>query len=61
VELGLELWFNDPPSRADAAALTPRGKKGGGIACALADRAARTARRWSGTEVPCIPFHHDRR
>jgi transposase len=44
MELGLELWFNDPPSRwAYAAALTTQGKKGGGIACALADRAARTA------------------
>ena len=43
VDLGMGLWFNDPPSRAYAAALKAKGKKGGVIACALANRATRIA------------------
>jgi transposase len=43
IDLGMGLRFNDPPSRAYAAALKTRGKKGGIIACALANRATRIA------------------
>jgi transposase len=43
VDLGMGLWFNDAPSRAYAATLKARGKKGGVIACALAHRATRIA------------------
>jgi transposase len=43
IDLGMGLWFNDPPSRAYAAALKARGKHGGVIACAMAHRANRIA------------------
>ena len=43
IDLGMGLWFNDPPSRAYAATLKARGKKGGVIACAMAHRANRIA------------------
>jgi transposase len=43
VDLGMGLWFNDAPSRAYAAGLKARGKKGGVIVCALANRATRIA------------------
>ena len=43
IELGIGLWLTDPPSKAYAAALRGRGKRGGIIACALAHRANRIA------------------
>ena len=43
IDLGIGLWLNDPAARAYAAALSARGKKGGIIACALANRANRIA------------------
>jgi transposase len=43
IDLGLGLWLTDPPSRAYAAGLKARGKKGGVIACAMANRATRIA------------------
>jgi transposase len=43
IDLGIGLWLTDPPSRAYAAALRARGKRGGVIACALAHRANRIA------------------
>ena len=43
IDLGLGLWLTDPPSRAYAAGLKARGKKGGVIACAMAHRATRIA------------------
>jgi transposase len=43
VDLGMGLWFNDPPSRAYAGGLKARGKHGGVIACAMANRATRIA------------------
>jgi transposase len=43
IDLGIGLWLNDPPAKAYAAGLRARGKKGGVIACALANRANRIA------------------
>lgn len=43
IDLGVGLWLNDAPSRAYAAGLKARGKRGGIIACALAHRANRIA------------------
>ena len=43
IDLGMGLWLTDPPSRAYAAGLKARGKKGGVIACAMAHRATRIA------------------
>jgi transposase len=43
IDLGVGLWLNDPPAKAYAAGLRARGKKGGVIACALANRANRIA------------------
>jgi transposase len=43
IDLGIGLWLNDPPARAYAASLRARGKRGGVIACALANRANRIA------------------
>ena len=43
IDLGVGLWLNDPASKAYAAQLRARGKKGGVIACALANRANRIA------------------
>jgi transposase len=37
----LDLWLNDAPSRAYAAALKARGTKGGVTSCVLANRATR--------------------
>jgi transposase len=42
-DLGVGLWHCDPPARADAASLRARGKPGGVIATALANRANRIA------------------
>jgi transposase len=43
LDLGVGLWHCDPPARAYAASLRARGKPGGVIACALANRAGRIA------------------
>jgi transposase len=43
IDLGVGLWLNDPAAKTYAAALRARGKKGGVIACALANRANRIA------------------
>jgi transposase len=43
IDLGIGLWLNDPAAKAYGAALRARGKKGGVIACAMANRANRIA------------------
>ncbi|MEU4418680.1 IS110 family transposase [Nocardia salmonicida] len=43
IDLGMGLWLNDPAAKAYAAGLRARGKKGGIIACAMANRANRIA------------------
>lgn len=43
IDLGIGLWLNDPPAKTYAQSLRARGKKGGVIACALANRANRIA------------------
>jgi transposase len=43
IDLGMGLWGNDPAAKAYAAGLRARGKKGGVIGCALANRANRIA------------------
>lgn len=43
IDLGIGLWLNEPAAKAYAASLRARGKKGGVIACALANRANRIA------------------
>lgn len=43
IDLGIGLWLNDPAAKVYAAGLRARGKKGGVIACALANRANRIA------------------
>jgi transposase len=42
-DLGVGLWHCDPPASAYATSLRARGKPGGVIACALANRAGRIA------------------
>lgn len=43
IDLGVGLWLNDPAANAYAARMRARGKKGGVIACAMANRANRIA------------------
>ena len=43
IDLGIGLWLNDPAAKAYGAQLRERGKKGGVIACAMANRANRIA------------------
>jgi transposase len=43
IDLGMGLWLNDPAAKAYGAQLRDRGKKGGVIACAMANRANRIA------------------
>jgi transposase len=43
IDLGVGLWLNDTAAKAYAAELRARGKRGGVIACALANRANRIA------------------
>lgn len=43
IDLGIGLWLNDTAAKTYAAGLRARGKKGGVIACALANRANRIA------------------
>ncbi|GFG72472.1 hypothetical protein MSEN_41920 [Mycolicibacter senuensis] len=43
IDLGMGLWLTEPAAKAYAAELKSRGKHGGIIACALANRACRIA------------------
>jgi transposase len=43
IDLGLGLWLVDPAAKAYGQTLRARGKKGGVIACAMANRANRIA------------------
>jgi transposase len=43
IDLGIGLWLTEPAAKAYAAELKSRGKHGGIIACALANRATRIA------------------
>lgn len=43
IDLGVGLWLNDPAAKVYAAGMRERGKKGGVIACAMANRANRIA------------------
>jgi transposase len=43
IDLGLGLWLNEPAAAARAAELRARGKNGGVITCAMANRANRIA------------------
>jgi transposase len=43
IDLGIGLWLNEPAAKTYAAGLRERGKNGGIIACALANRANRIA------------------
>ena len=43
VDLGIGLWLNDPAAKSYGAGLRARGKKGGVIVCAMANRANRIA------------------
>ncbi len=43
IDLGIGLWHSEPAAKAYAATLRSRGKHGGVIACALANRANRIA------------------
>jgi transposase len=43
IDLGVGLWLNDSAAKTYAAGLRARGKRGGVIACALANRANRIA------------------
>jgi transposase len=43
IDLGMGLWLNDPAAKIYGAQLRDRGKKGGVIACAMANRANRIA------------------
>ncbi|WP_284991010.1 transposase [Arthrobacter sp. efr-133-TYG-120] len=55
IDLGMGLWFNDPPSRVRAATLKERGKHGGVIACAMAHRANRIAYALVRDHAACDP------
>jgi transposase len=43
IELGMGLWLNEPAATQRAVELRARGKNGGVIACAMANRANRIA------------------
>jgi transposase len=43
IDLGIGLWLVDPAAKAYGQSLRARGKKGGVIACAMANRASRIA------------------
>jgi len=43
IDLGIGLWLTEPAAKAYAGGLKTRGKRGGVIACALANRATRIA------------------
>ncbi len=55
IDLGIGLWFNDPAAKAYAAVLRARGKKGGVIVCALANRANRIAYALVRDQAPYDP------
>ncbi|GEP35054.1 hypothetical protein NSZ01_28220 [Nocardioides szechwanensis] len=64
IDLGIGLWLNEPSAKIYAAGLRARGKKGGVIGCAMANRANRIAyamvrdqtnydtRHWAATGPP---------
>ena len=43
IDLGIGLWLNDAAAKAYGASMRARGKKGGVITCAMANRANRIA------------------
>lgn len=43
IDLGIGLWLNDPAAKTYGQSMRARGKKGGVIACAMANRANRIA------------------
>ena len=43
IDLGIGLWLNDPAAKAYGQSMRTRGKNGGVIACAMANRANRIA------------------
>lgn len=43
IDLGMGLWLNDPAAKTYGQSLRARGKEGGVIACAMANRANRIA------------------
>jgi transposase len=43
IDLGIGLWLSEPSAKSYAAELKARGKPGGIIGCALANRATRIA------------------
>jgi transposase len=43
IDLGIGLWLNDPAAKTYGQSLRARGKEGGVIACAMANRANRIA------------------
>lgn len=55
IDLGIGLWLNDPAAKTYAAGLRARGKKGGVIACALANRANRIAHALVRDQRPYEP------
>lgn len=55
IGLGVGLWLNEPAAKAYAAGLRARGKKGGVIACALANRANRIAYAMVRDQQPYDP------
>lgn len=55
IDLGMGLWLNDPAAKAYGARLRDRGKKGGVIACAMANRANRIAYALVRDQCPYDP------
>ena len=55
IDLGIGLWLTEPASRAHAAVLRERGKRGGVIACAMAHRANRIAYALVREQAPYDP------
>lgn len=55
IDLGMGLWLNDPAAKAYGAQLRDRGKKGGVIACAMANRANRIAYALVRDQCPYDP------
>lgn len=55
IDLGLGLWLNDPSAKQRAGQPRARGKKGGVIACAMANRANRIAFALVGDQADYDP------
>jgi transposase len=55
IDLGVGLWLNDTAARVYANALRARGKQGGVILCALANRANRIAHALVRDQMPYEP------